>query len=762
MRNKIKRILVVLMAVVMLVSSSNLQSFAAEMEDSGISITGEESVIAPEENSTDLDLEEQETSQPIQEDMEASAEEEIVADEIEPVQEESSNDETSSELEKEKEDPITGESSEQTEQKEESTEESEEQAEDPAEKSGDSETVFSEEPENSEESAQSENFEDPEEDAEQSAMEGSDEELSQETEEAGSPEAAEDLHEESGESEEPQESEIGTENPAETESGEQETATDSEINEELGMTEDPEAEDETQQPLEDIVIVPDPFVPLEAWYEFSVGGRVSYPLTEEGTITTSFGQIDEDHTSPHQGIDLAISEGSPVIAVKAGTVTVAHMWNGTAEDGYGNYVDIQHDDGMVTRYAHLSEINITEGMDVTEGQQIGRVGSTGRSTGPHLHFEVIENENVDPYYYLYPVTVVFDLNYSDGTVHMFTGEAEYKYFMENIPYSYRDANTGEEVYAEDGHLLKLTNPGEIRMDAYDAFGYAIPVTAYDLSGEAVEIFRDKEGFYEIPTDGSVVRVLAGKEVSRARLMKSGGTNAVYTDGMTLNTNAVLRFAQAIGFDVSGYLSSPYAWQVVSGTADGLYSTPEGQAMMSGSIPYTDGGAIGSGTASTVWPGINLWIGANSFEELNTYLHSGSYPGVQCAGLVNTFFGYIYQNLYSDADWKAYYDAYSYGTANNLSGTFDSWNNVGSVEAGLEGLNNYKEAYGYYVQVCDNYTMTHDDFVSMLTWLPERSSGSPTIRLVSMMAMGIIACSMPVSISGRRTDCTGCCTPMITA
>ena len=128
MRNKIKRILVVLMAVVMLVSSSNLQSFAAEMEDSGISITGEESVITPEENSTGFDLEEQETSQPIQEDMEAPAEEEIAADEIEPVQEEFSNDETSPEPETEKEDPITGEFSEQTEQKEETYEDPEDHA----------------------------------------------------------------------------------------------------------------------------------------------------------------------------------------------------------------------------------------------------------------------------------------------------------------------------------------------------------------------------------------------------------------------------------------------------------------------------------------------------------------------------------------------------------------------------------------------------------------------------------------------------------
>ena len=713
MKNKIKRILVVLMAVVMLVSSSNLQSFAAEMEDSGISITGEEIVITPEKNVTDPDLEEQETAQPIQEDEETSAEEEIVADEIEPVQEEESNiDENSSEPEEEPEDTIIEESSEQGEQNDELSEVVEEQAEESAEEYEDSDEELDEESEEVEVSKEIEepvNAEESEENPDSSVTEESEEEPVPEMEKEESSEMSEELSEESEESRDSE-----TEGLNEEKTEQEESREISEESEKSERAVESETEDESEEPLEDIVIVPDPFVPLEAWYEFSVGGKVSYPLTEEGVITTLFGQVDDDHSSPHQGIDLAAGDGSPVITVKAGTVAVTHVWNGTVEDSYGNYVDIQHEDGLVTRYAHLSEINISEGMEVAEGQQIGRVGSTGRSTGAHLHFEVIVNdENVDPYYYLYPVTIVFDLNYNYGTIHLITEEESYKYFMETIPYVYRDAKTGKEVYAEDGHLLKLTDPEVIRMDAYDAFGYAIPVTAYSLTGEMVEIYRDKEGFYQIPTDGSVVRVLAGKEMSRGLMMKSGGTNAAYTDGMTLETNAVLRFAQAIGFDVSAYLSSAYAWQVVNGTADGLYSTTEGQAMMSGSIPYTDGGAIGSGTANSVWPGINLWIGADDFEELNTYLHSGTYSGVQCAGLVNTFFGYIYQKLYTDADWKAYYDAYSYGTANDLSGTFDSWNNVGSVEAGLEGLYHYKDANGYYVQVCDNYTMTHDDFVAML-------------------------------------------------
>ena len=60
---------------------------------------------------------------------------------------------------------------------------------------------------------------------------------------------------------------------------------------------------------------------------------------------------------------------------KARLIVTVHMWDGTMADGYGNYVDIDHRNGLVTRYAHLSEINFQEGDEVSEGQQIGRVGS---------------------------------------------------------------------------------------------------------------------------------------------------------------------------------------------------------------------------------------------------------------------------------------------------------------------------------------------------------------------------------------------------
>ncbi|MCZ7561041.1 MAG: M23 family metallopeptidase [Burkholderiaceae bacterium] len=85
----------------------------------------------------------------------------------------------------------------------------------------------------------------------------------------------------------------------------------------------------------------------------------------------------------HEGLDFAAPVGAPIPAAAAGVVVVA-----SRHPGYGNRVDIDHGNGLVTRYAHASEIDVAEGEIVRQGQKIAEVGSTGRSTGPHLHFEV--------------------------------------------------------------------------------------------------------------------------------------------------------------------------------------------------------------------------------------------------------------------------------------------------------------------------------------------------------------------------------------
>lgn len=98
----------------------------------------------------------------------------------------------------------------------------------------------------------------------------------------------------------------------------------------------------------------------------------------------------------HLGVDLALPTGSKISAADSGTVIFSGY-----EGGYGNLVKIDHGNGIVTYYAHCSELRVEQGQAVTKGQAIAAVGSTGNSTGPHLHFEVrVDGKNVDPMSYL--------------------------------------------------------------------------------------------------------------------------------------------------------------------------------------------------------------------------------------------------------------------------------------------------------------------------------------------------------------------------
>lgn len=112
-----------------------------------------------------------------------------------------------------------------------------------------------------------------------------------------------------------------------------------------------------------------------------------------GTVTSGFGQR---WGRLHAGIDIAAPTGTPVRAAQAGIVIFAG-----SQGGYGNLVLIAHGNGIVTAYAHLSAFGAGEGATVSQGQTIGRVGSTGHSTGPHLHFEVrVNGSPVNPMGYL--------------------------------------------------------------------------------------------------------------------------------------------------------------------------------------------------------------------------------------------------------------------------------------------------------------------------------------------------------------------------
>src|SRR5215216_203132 len=99
---------------------------------------------------------------------------------------------------------------------------------------------------------------------------------------------------------------------------------------------------------------------------------------------------------PHEGIDVSAPMGAPIVAPASGTVTKVDR-----ENGYGNVLEIDHGNGIVTRYAHCSRIDVRQGQRVTRGQRIAAVGSTGLSTGPHLHYELhINGKVVDPLTYV--------------------------------------------------------------------------------------------------------------------------------------------------------------------------------------------------------------------------------------------------------------------------------------------------------------------------------------------------------------------------
>lgn len=130
--------------------------------------------------------------------------------------------------------------------------------------------------------------------------------------------------------------------------------------------------------------------------ESKLAGRPVY----KGWLSSYYGIRKDPFTgnpSMHKGIDFAGKEGSDVIATGAGVVT----WSGR-RSGYGGLVEIDHGNGLKTRYGHNAVLTVKIGDIVTKGQAIALLGSTGRSTGPHVHYEVLKNgRQVDPLPYIY-------------------------------------------------------------------------------------------------------------------------------------------------------------------------------------------------------------------------------------------------------------------------------------------------------------------------------------------------------------------------
>ena len=115
-------------------------------------------------------------------------------------------------------------------------------------------------------------------------------------------------------------------------------------------------------------------------------GELCWPLPGHTYISCHFGEVDAFGNAGHRGTDIPAPEGTPILAAHSGTVLVSG-WN----DSYGNQVLLDNGVGLSTRYAHMTQTAVTAGEAVTAGQVIGYVGSTGDSTGFHLHFEVMQN-----------------------------------------------------------------------------------------------------------------------------------------------------------------------------------------------------------------------------------------------------------------------------------------------------------------------------------------------------------------------------------
>jgi murein DD-endopeptidase MepM/ murein hydrolase activator NlpD len=132
------------------------------------------------------------------------------------------------------------------------------------------------------------------------------------------------------------------------------------------------------------------------WLE---GLPIGLPIQEDVRLTSGFGLRNDPftgHLAMHEGIDFSAEVGTPVVASAKGQV-VRSEWDAT----YGNVIEIKHAENFLTRYAHLNKRLVSNNTAVQNGTLIGQVGNTGRSTGPHLHYEIFQNGRV-----LNPLTVL--------------------------------------------------------------------------------------------------------------------------------------------------------------------------------------------------------------------------------------------------------------------------------------------------------------------------------------------------------------------
>ncbi len=248
-----------------------------------------------------------------------------------------------------------------------------------------------------------------------------------------------------------------------------------------------------------------------------------WPLKGKNTYITSYygGRIHPitGKAQSHSGIDISATKDTPVYAAEEGVLrignnTCTHNYGKNAEqlkkcgcgDGYGNYVFVVHPDGMNTLYAHLTSISVPEGTYVSQGQQIGTVGSTGRSTGFHLHFEVRMSEKYasrrDPLDYV-DVPSFIELGAGNYKPDIIT-EGDGYYLSGNVSSIYSITSLTVQVLNRDGtptSQKKTYSPYSYScdisaIDSYIHFGrlpvgeYTLVVSAADGSGAHSELARN--------------------------------------------------------------------------------------------------------------------------------------------------------------------------------------------------------------------------------------------------------------------------------
>ena len=154
----------------------------------------------------------------------------------------------------------------------------------------------------------------------------------------------------------------------------------------INQTINQESEENLQQSIE-TPVVSSAQTSLELTPMVKTNVKNSFIVPVTGTVTSRFGYREDPFTlkqKKHKGTDIAAPLGTEILAVADGTVSYV----GYDENGYGNYFTISHNEHIKTLYGHCSSICVSEGQTIKAGQVIGYVGSTGRSTGNHLHFEI--------------------------------------------------------------------------------------------------------------------------------------------------------------------------------------------------------------------------------------------------------------------------------------------------------------------------------------------------------------------------------------